>query len=287
MYLNRVQAKQNAFAIERYTVEYIESNIKKTDSINIEDLNKFPYEISTGEVIIKAVDQNSLFNLSWLIEPKSIEDTEEYNKHQSMISILRHMLSLCSLSTQIADQLNEIINNKNSTKHYITSKNNTRSENNYDIKKIFNISCINLLEDISIEDKQKLSRLVTVLPVEAKLNLNTAHKVILQSIDDLFGINISKIRNTSNKKYKNWQDVTNLFIDHNNDDIIASLKKLALGFNSNFISLYITSKNNGFSFFIKSDIFYSKHAKPKVISRELGPNYQWLSLDTENFANKQ
>ncbi len=287
MYLNRVQTKQNVFAIERYTLEYLESNIKKVDSINVNDISKFPYKISNGDVAIKAVDQNSLFNLSWLIEPKSMDNIKEYDQHQNMLNILKQMLSLSSLDMQIADQLNDIINNKNSSKHYLYSKNDTNDENKHHIKKVFTNSCINLLEDVSIEDKQKLSTLVTVLPAEAKLNLNTANKIILRSIDNLFGINISDMKNTSNKNYKNWQDVTKLFIDYNNHDTIDNLKKLPIGFNSNFISLHIRSKNNGFSFFIKSDIFYSKHAKPKVIARELGPNYLWLSLDTENFANKQ
>ncbi len=287
MFINRVQAKQNVFAIERYSLEYLGSNIKKVDSININDLNQFPYKISNGEVTIKAVDQNSLFNLSWLIEPKSVDNTEKFNQHQTMLNILQQMLSLSSLNIQIADQLNDIINNKNPSKHYLSSKNDTNDENKYNLKKVFTTSCINLLEDISIEDKQKLSTLITVLPAEAKLNLNTANQIILRSIDNLFGINISDLKSTSNKNYKNWQDITKLFMDYNNYDTIDNLKKLPIGFNSNFISLHITSKNNGFSFFIKSDIFYSKHAKPKVIARELGPNYQWQAIDTENFANKQ
>ncbi len=280
-YLERVQAKHYALSAEQYVAYLLEEDFqedkKKKRQVDHEkerwNITSVDFDVEQGDIELTVVDEQSRFNLNWL--------ASEGNEGKKFLTMFQNLLKTQSLDVDLANRLQEWLGAaQDSSKGaaadnvYLVMDPPRRAANT----EISSISELRLIQGVDPEVFERLTPLVTALPKNSKINLNTALAEVIQSISDKLteGDAIAIIDGRGNDGFAKMDELANISAIK---DKMADLKAAPVTFSSHYFSTYIKANYRDTTFYMKTLLVRSSEGQVQVAGREIGPNRYWVTTN--------
>ena len=283
-FLERIQAKHHAMAAEQYVAMLLEKDAeddkKKKRQVDHEkerwNVEQVGYAIDQGDVELKIVDENSRFNLNWLLSEAL--DGKRYTKQ--FATILQNLEIDIQLIQTIKDWIDsdqEPSETGAEDNAYLVMSPQRRTSD----FPLVSISELRLIQGIGKEEFELLFPLVTALPIDSKLNVNTAVPEVLRSISDKIteGDAQAIIDSRGDEGFAKLEDMTKVPALK---DKTADLKSADFEFGSSFFNVYIKATYRDTVFYMRSLLVRNADGQVQVAGREIGPNNYWVTATRRN-----
>lgn len=283
-YLERIQARHHAMAAEQYVAMLLEKDAeedkKKKRQVdhgkerwNVETVG---YGIDQGVVELQIIDENGRFNLNWLLADAL--DGKRYVKQFE--TILQNLGIDSQLTYAIKDWIDsdqEPSETGAEDNAYLVIAPPRRTADH----PLVSLSELRLIQGIGKEEFELLAPLVTALPKDSKLNVNTAIPEVLRSISDKIteGDAQAIIDSRGDEGYAKLEDMTQIPALK---DKTADFKAAGFEFGSSFFNVYIKATYRDTVFYMRSLLVRNADGQVQVAGREIGPNNYWVTAKKES-----
>ena len=283
-YLERIQAKHYAFSAEQYVALLLEQDFandrKKKRIVDHSkerwNVKAFGLPVDQGQIELNIVDENGRFNLNWLTA-----DGLEGEQISTQFEILLKNLGLdTQLSVAIQDWIDgdtDPSENGAEDDYYLVQDPPRRASN----VPLVSLSELRLIQGMDQTAYEQLAPVVTVLPMEARLNINSVLPDVLRSLSE----NITEgdaqtiIDSRGNEGFAKLEDLTQLPALK---DKTAALKAAGFEFSSQFFNVYIKAVYRDTAFYLRTMLVRNTDGKVQVAGREIGPNENWVTTKKES-----
>ena len=126
-----------------------------------------------------------------------------------------------------------------------------------------------------------MSPLVTTLPKESKVNVNSALPEVLRSLSDKIteGDAQTIINSRTGEGFAKLEDMTKLPALK---DKTAELKAAGFEFSSSYFNVYTKATYRDTVFYMRTLLVRNADGKVQVAGREIGPNDYWVTANKES-----
>lgn len=283
-YLERIQARHHALSAEQYVAMLLEQDFeddkKKMRQVdhgrerwNVETVG---FGIEQGEVELKIIDENGRFNLNWL-DTEAL-DGKRYTRQFEII------LQNLGIDTQLAFAIKDWIDSDQDPSetgaednHYLVLDPPRRTADS----PLVSLSELRLIQGIGKDEFELLVPLVTVLPKESKVNVNTAVPEVLRSLSDKIteGDAQAIIDSRREEGFVRLEDMTKLPALK---DKTAELKAAGFEFTSSYFNVYIKATYRDTVFYMRTLLVRNADGQVQVAGREIGPADYWVTAKKES-----
>ena len=309
-YLERIQAKHYALGAEQYIALLLEQDFeddKKNKRIVDHEKEKWNidtvgYDVDQGDIEIVIIDEQSRFNINWLADSSSEENTdpnaqgqnqgrnqrgndgEKQNDNANYLEMLQNLLLTQALDPQLAYKIKDWLDSDQEAAEagaedlvYLALENPRRTADT----EMVSISELKLIQGIGDDELEKLIPLVTALPKQSKINLNTALPEVIRSISK----NISEgdaqalIDARGEKGFDKMADLNNLA---SLSGKTAPFQSAPVEFSSSYFSAYIKATYRDTTFYLKTSLIRNSDGQVQVGGREIGPSSYWATTKKES-----
>ncbi|KEQ17159.1 type II secretion system minor pseudopilin GspK [Endozoicomonas numazuensis] len=283
-YLERIQARHLALGAEQYVALLLEQDAeedkKKQKVMDHEserwNIQEVGYAVDQGGVELVIVDETSRFNLNWL--------AAEALGGQRFDAMFQQILQNLGLDVQIGSAIKDWIDSDQEPtetgaedNHYLVMEPPRRTAD----APLVSLSELRLIEGVGSVEFQLLAPLVTTLPNNTKINVNTALPEVMRSLSDKLteGDTATIIDARSAKGFANLEDLANLPALK---DKTEALKEVPLGVTSNYFTAYIKATYRDTTFYLRTLLYRNAEGQVQIAGREIGPNDYWVSAKKES-----
>lgn len=284
-YLERAQAKHYALGAEQYVALLLEQDAeddkKKKKIVDHEkerwNLTEVGYPVDQGEIEVIVVDETSRFNLNWLTADAL--DGKKYN------TMFQQLLQNLGIDIQLAAAIKDWIDNDQeptegggAEDNYYLVMEPPRRTSDYELA---SVSELRLIQGVGKDEFEKLAPLVTSLPPDTKVNVNTVLPDVLRTISDKLteGDVAAIIDARGDEGVAKIDDLAKLPALK---DKTAELKSAPLDVTSNYFSAYIKATYRDTTFYLKTLLVRNADGQVQVAGREIGPNDYWVTAKKES-----
>ena len=283
-FLERIQAKHHALSAEQYVALLLEQDFeedkKKKRQVDHErerwNVKTVGYPVEQGGIEVQIVDENGRFNLNWL--------TAEALDGKRYISQFETILKNLGIDTQLTYTIKDWIDREQEPSE-------TRAEDNHYLVldpprrtadfPLVSLSELRLIQGVGKEEFELLSPLVTTLPKESKVNVNSALPEVLRSLSDKIteGDAQTIIDSRTGEGFAKLEDMTKLPALK---DKTADLKAAGFEFSSSYFNVYIKATYRDTVFYMRTLLVRNADGQVQVAGREIGPNDYWVTANKES-----
>ena len=283
-FLERIQAKHHAMSAEQYVAMLLEQDFeedkKKKRQVDHErerwNVDTVGFGIEQGGVELQIVDENGRFNLNWL--NTEALDGKRYSKQFEVI------LQNLGIDTQLVQAIKDWIDSDQEPSE------TGAEDNNYLVLDpprrtadfpLISLSELRLIQGVGKEEFELLTPLVTTLPKESKVNVNSALPEVLRSLDDKIteGDAQAIIDSRGDEGFAKLEDMTKLPALK---DKTAELKAAGFEFSSSYFNVYIKATYRDTVFYMRTLLVRNADGQVQVAGREIGPNDYWVTAKKES-----
>ncbi len=283
-YLERIQARHLALGAEQYVALLLEQDSeddkKKKKQVDHErerwNITEVAYAVEQGEIELRIVDENSLFNLNWL-SAKALDA----KRFDLMFDLLLENQGIDSgVKDNIKDWVDkdqDALENGAEDNYYLSMEPAHRTADTA----MVSMTELKLIKGIGEEEYEKLLPLVTSIPESSKININTAIPEVLRTVSKNIseGDVTSIIDSRSAEAFSKVGDLAKLPAFK---EKTADLKSAPLGVDSNFFTVFIKASYRDTTFYLRTQLFRNAEGHVQVASREIGPNDYWVAAKKES-----
>ncbi|MRI34625.1 hypothetical protein EOPP23_16705 [Endozoicomonas sp. OPT23] len=283
-YLERVQARHLALGAEQYVALLLEQDAeedkKKKKLVDHEkerwNVTEVAYPVEQGEIELRIVDENSLFNLNWL-SAKAL-DAKRFDR--MFDQLLKNQGIDSGVKDSIKDWLDsdqEALENGAEDNYYLSMDPAYRTADTA----IASLTELKLIKGIGLEEYEQLLPLLTSIPGSSRININTALPDVLRTISDNLseGDVVSIIDSRGSEVFSKIDDLAKLPALK---EKTADLKSAPLGVVSNFFTVFIKARYRDTTFYLRTQLFRNAEGQVQVAGREIGPNDYWVVAKKES-----
>ena len=281
-YSERIQAKHYAMGAEQYIALLLEKDFqedkKQKRKVDHEkeqwNVKRIGYELTDGEVELRVVDEQSKFNINWLMTNEA--SSEQY------LNMFQNLLSINGLPVDLAQRLRiwfgvslEALNESADSEYLMLDKPRRAG-----ITLMYSPSELQLVKDIQEDDYLCLAPCLSALPVKSKININTATTGVIRSISNKITENdaLALISGRGEEGFEKIEDIGRIY---EWSDKINELKRAPISFFSSYFSAYIKATYRSTTFYLKTRFVRNDDGKVQVAGREIGPTFEWMSVSKE------
>lgn len=277
-FLERTQAKHYALGAEQYVAYLLEEDFiedkKKKRRVDHEkkrwNIKNVDYDIEQGYIEIAVVDEQGRFNLNWLCA----EDDEGAHYLRMFQNLLRDLTIESELASHLQTWLGAAPGSAGGAaadNAYLLMTPPRRAGNT----PMVSVSELRLVEGMNEAIFERLAPLVTVLPFDTQLNLNTALPQVLMSLSDKMTESdaMAIIEGRGNNGFAKLEELRDIIAIR---DKMADIKMTPVSFFSQYFSTYIKATYRDTTFYLKTLLVRNSKGRVQVAGREIGPNSYWV-----------
>ncbi len=299
--LQYLQVKHYAFAAENFVAMLLEEDAqhdKKTGKIMDHWFepwadDKQALETEDGEITIMVVDDQGRFNLNLLSGSQSAGNPngqEQSRQRQSgqpnkeKLDFLIRLMTIHGINPNVAYRLQDWVDDNHESlpegaedNFYLTLDTPYRTGNTA----LVSTSELRLLNILTPEEFERIVPLVSILPPNAGLNMNTVSAGVVRALGDY--ISESDANGFVDSRTKKGFSKLNEVLGH--PILINRLDKRIEGLltvNSNYFSVYIKAQYRDMTYYQHSRLARDKDGRVSVISRETGVFPNWVKTLRES-----
>ena len=309
-YLERVQAKHYAFGAENFVALLLEQDAERDkknkrqvdhekEFWNVDTVN---YDIDQGDIEITIVDEQSFFNLNWLADggvpgkdqdqPSALMKSRQqqstalsnFGNNTNYLEMLQNLLLSQALDPQLAYKIKDWVDSDQEAAEagaedlfYLYLEQPRRTAD----MAMASVSELKLIDGVGETELEKLIPLVTVLPRNSKINLNSALPSVIRSISK----NLTDGDAQAIIDARGERGIVNMAALNNFPSLNGKtglLQAAPVEFSSNFYSVYIKATYRDTSFYMRTLLFRNGEGRVQVAGREIGPSSYWAVVKKES-----
>ncbi|AMO55818.1 general secretion pathway protein K [Endozoicomonas montiporae CL-33] len=273
-FLERIQAKHHALSAEQYVALLLEQDFeddkKKKRQVDHErerwNVTTVGYPVEQGSVELEIVDENGRFNLNWL-NAEALDGKRFTTQFETILKNLGIDTQLIYAIKDWIDSDQEPSETGAEDNHYLVLDPHRRTAD----FPLVSLSELRLIQGVGKQEFELLTPLVTVLPKESKVNVNSALPEVLRSLSDKIteGDAQSIIDSRTDEGFAKLEDMTKLPALK---DKTAELKAAGFEFTSSYFNVYIKATYRDTVFYLRTLLVRNADGKVQVAGREIGPN---------------
>jgi general secretion pathway protein K len=283
-YLERIQARHYALGAEQYVALLLEQDAeddkKKKKIIDHENerwnLKEVGYAVDQGKIELLIVDEGSRFNLNWL-SADALDGKTFDGMFQKLLQNLELNVNLSSAIKDWIDSDQDPTETGAEDNHYLAMDPARRTADS----PFVSLSELRLIQGVGREEFELLAPLVTTLPQNSKINVNTALPEVLRTISDKLteGDVATIIESRGAEGFAKIDDLARLPALK---DKTAELKSAPLDVSSRYFSAYIKATYRDTTFYLKTLLYRNSEGRVQIAGREIGPNDYWVYTKKES-----
>ena len=283
-YLERIQARHLALGAEQYVALLLEQDAeedkKKKKLLDHEgerwNITEVAYAVEQGEIELRIVDENSLFNVNWL-SAKAL-DGKRFDR------MFDQLLKNQGIDSTITDSVKDWLDNDQESRE-------NGAEDNYYLSvdsayrtadmAMVSLTEMKLIKGIGLEEYETLLPLLSALPATSRLNINTVLPEVLRTVSENLseGDVASIVDSRGSEPFNKIDDLAKLSVLK---DKTADLKSAPLAVTSNFFTVFIKARYRDTTFYLRTQLFRNAEGQVQVAGREIGPNDYWMTAKKES-----
>ncbi|MTI14334.1 type II secretion system minor pseudopilin GspK [Sansalvadorimonas verongulae] len=284
-YLQNMQARHYAMGAEQFVAVLLEEDAEQDRKAKRAvdhwyepwaELDK-TLETEDGEITIQTLDDQGRFNLN-MLAGKTGKDTKD------KLKMLEQLFVANGIDAQLAYRIVDWVDDNQDAlpggaedNYYLLLAPPYRTGD----APLASVSELRLMDILSPEDFERVLPLVTILPTNDGLNINTVSAEVLRMLDERISESDAKA-----------------FVDGRGKDGFADMKELikhplignkidkkAAGmvvFKSYYFSVYIKARYRDITYYLHSRLARNAEGKVTVISREIGQYPRWVNTLRES-----
>ncbi|WP_067586793.1 type II secretion system minor pseudopilin GspK [Endozoicomonas ascidiicola] len=285
-YLERVQAKHYAMGAEQFVAMLLEQdfqqdkqNERMADSFN-EDWNvrTVDYDVEQGKIELQVIDEQGLFNLNALAQPPGQEGKSREQSGPDYLAMFENLLQSQSMDPELAKKVRQWVSQAQqkgvpesaADAVYLSLDPPRRVAQ----MPMVSVTELLLVDGFSQPNVEKLLSYITVIPVTAKMNINTAPSEVIRSINNNITEGDVLLINQS-REYTGLATMDEL----NRQVALAGKAGMfpenVVGFFSQYFSVQIKATYRDSTFYLKTLLYRNNEGHVQVIGREVGPSHYW------------
>ncbi len=282
-HMQYIQARHYAFGAENYIAVLLEQDAQSDKQTNkLIDHWYEPWaeeevalETEQGEITILTLDDQGRFNLNMLAGKKNDKDKQK---------MLERLLAAHNIDARLAYRIQDWVDENQDPQpggaednHYLLLDSPYRTGDTA----MASVSELRLLDILSAEEFEKVLPLVSVLPADVGINMNTVSAGVVRALaDDISEADASGFVNSRSKNgFAEMEEITKMPLFKNR------LKKSiegSLTLKSSYFSVYTRARYRDMTYYMHSRLARDAEGKVKVISREVGQFPRWVQTLRES-----
>ena len=287
-YLQNMQARHYAMAAEQFVAVLLEEDAERDKQTRravdhwYEPWAELDNSLRTedGEITIQTLDDQGRFNLNMLAGKTGKDGKDTKGK----LKMLERLFVANGIDAQLAYRIQDWVDDNHDAlpggaedNDYLLLTPPYRSGDT----PLASVSELRLMDILSPEDFEKVLPLVSVLPTDDGLNINTVSAAVLRALDERISESDAKA-----------------FVDGRSKDGFADMKELqqhplignkidkkATGvvvFKSQYFSVYTKARYRDITYYLHSRLARNAEGKVTVVSREIGQYPRWVKTLRES-----
>ena len=282
-YIERTQAKHYAMSAEQYVSYLLEEDFladrKKQRQVDHEkerwNVKSLDYELDQGKVELAVIDEQSRFNINWLMS--------QGNEGKKSLQMFQNLLLTQSLDIELANKVQVWLGvspealKAAADNDYLMLLPARRAGN----AEMSSVSELRLVQGITAEHYFQLAPLISALPKDTKINLNTALPEVIRSISEKIteGDALAIIEGRGDEGFTKIEEIGSI---SGLNEKMAEIRSAPVSFFSQYFTVYIKATYRETSFYLKTRLRRSNSGKVQVAGREIGPNTYWITSNKES-----
>ena len=210
--------------------------------------------------------------------------SQEKNKKNNAIEILQNLFLNLTLDPQLVYKIQDWVDaNQEATEAgaedltYLALEPPRRTPDT----EMAAISEIKLIQGFGEEEIEKLIPLITVLPKNTKINLNTALPEVIRSLSKKFSEGDARviIEARGDKGLENIEALNKIPSLNGETGVFQSSP---ISFSSSYFGVLIKATYRDTTFYLKTLLYRNAEGQVLVVGREIGPSNYWVTTKKES-----
>lgn len=283
-YLERIQAKHYALGAEQYIGFLLELDAEEDKKKKRQvdhgkerwNIQQASYGVDQGDIELQVVDENGRFNINWLSTEARVG--KKYVKQFEII------LQNLNIDTQLTLAVKDWIDSDQEPSEGGAEDNVYRAlepPRRTADSPMISLSELRLIQGIGKDEFELLAPLVTVLPKDSKLNINTALPEVLRSLSETMteGDAQTIIDARGDEVFEKLEDITRLpGLKDKSEELTAA----GFEFGGSYFNVYIKATYRDTVFYMRTLLVRNADGQVQVAGREIGPSDYWLTAKKDS-----